>query len=540
MAGGFLFGACSKCCEDPCDCFNAFPILRPAVGTTEAGLVTVAFEACFGEGGSATVEAPAAVNPCDYDGVRGPIESVTLTSGGSGYALLGRVEPTISATAAGGSGATLSVSLSQELEYAEADGCVDVPYWVVDSVEVTAAGTGYSDGAAVTFSAAAGDTTIESAAGRAYVEIEEPVEQFSITSNGSGAVLEAVWQALPDTDWLDSRTADPCPASPKKTYRLMSVNVVSGGSGYSQFDLIAITFASPADGVVAPLGAAFIDVDSVDGNGAITGVFVAPDDGNFIAGPAGRYAGSETDRLASVVVNSCVDNGQGHYYREDPTEPAYVAPVTVVINQQEPSTGSGAELTAVVDDDPDSGTFGEIVSVTVDEGGSGYVQPSLCNGLESVYITWQGETIQVPLAGPTTDGAVICGTIPIFNNPEWCGAAEDIGNTTGAADFLAKLTIDENNPSVGYCACDKQIHITVSYLAVCWQCGAGASPVQKGAIEYELCFRWETDESGCPVGDAVFVGQNVLDAQDPGSDDPDCDRTCFSLPGLPTVSFMPP
>jgi hypothetical protein len=597
-------GTEEACCCEQCDCFNASPILRPAVATNEAGLVTIEFEACFGNGASGTVEAPPATNPCDYAEVGGAITSVTITNGGSGYALLGRVEPTISATVAGGSGATFSVSLAQELEYAEADGCVDVPYWVVDSVEVTAAGSGYSDGAEVTFSAAAGDTTIASAAGRAYVEIDEPVEQFSITSSGSGAVLEAVWEALPDTDWLDIRTPNPCPASPKKTYRLMSVNVVSGGSGYSQFDFIEITFASPADGAVTFLGDAYIAVGSVDGNGAITSVFVAPDDGNFIEGPAGRYVGSETDRLASVVVNSCVANGQGHYYREDDSEPAYVAPVLVIINQQPPSSGSGAELTAVVDDDPDSGTFGQIVSVTVDAGGDSYVQPSLCNVPENIFITWAGETIEVPLNAPFTDSALICGEFgegglsfddncrpSDDENPN--GFPEDIGNTRSLANFDAVLVGGESlvgGPHIGFCACDKRIHVIVRYSAFCQECvPRSVEGVLKNAYRDNiawrqfLCFRFELDEDGCPVGDGVFVSRSGPDLEDtlgeyasqgfgnttpfpciwyeidggytsPGPplppdpflggqtmalEDCPCDRDCFSLPGLPTVSFMP-
>jgi hypothetical protein len=607
------------CCEQQCDCSSAG--FEPAIASdAERGLVWLEFSACIGDGAVGTVDAPAATSPCDFEGLAGPITGVTLTNGGGGYARLGRVAPTISPSVSGGSGATFSVALEEKSEFL-GDECLPVPYWEVDSVAVTAAGSGYSDGAAVTFTAAAGDTTIESAAGRAYVEIDEPVEQFSITSSGSGAVLEAVWQALPDTDWLDSRTPDPCPAPPKTTYRLMSVNVVSGGSGYSQFDLIEITFASPADGVVAPFGAAFIDVDSVDGNGAITGVFVAPDDGNFIAGPAGRYAGSETDRLASVVVNSCVANGQGHYYREDSSVPPYVADVAVTVQQEEPSTGVGAVVTAEVDDDTASATFGHVISLTLVDGGTEYLQVALaCQLPDKLYVTWGGITEEVPLVSfdnqqnPTLSDFVCDSGGECRGggwNPEDRGAgfacywaftprtAEDAGNLRSYAIGILE------KPA---CKCGGFIHLSVRYVTFCDECVYGRiadafAPLTTntdfannselyadcGADEpgffgtegnivgfflpghdslfwrtnfsssTSICLKFEVDEDGCPIGDAVVVSidrgnKQLFNANscvifsDPETDfefggNPDngecpCLDSCDE-PIVPEVSFMP-
>lgn len=96
------------------------------------------------------------------------VSSVSVTNGGTGYAdsdevtftpevgttvlyyasavtRVGRVQPTVTASAAGGTGASLSVTLSQETdEFGDT-------FWTVFGVSVTNGGTGYTDGDPVTF-----------------------------------------------------------------------------------------------------------------------------------------------------------------------------------------------------------------------------------------------------------------------------------------------------------------------------------------------------------------------------------------------------
>lgn len=127
---------CLELVESECDgtCLDGFT----GPGTN----VWLSFSGCGGTGGVAEV-----VIGC------GQILSATVTIGGSGYAVLGRVAPTVSASAGGGgSAATLAVSLATAT-----DEC-NLPYWVVSSVSVSSGGSGYSDGDPVSFSVASGDS----------------------------------------------------------------------------------------------------------------------------------------------------------------------------------------------------------------------------------------------------------------------------------------------------------------------------------------------------------------------------------------------
>jgi len=540
------------CC---CDCSSAG--FEPAIASNaERGLVWLEFSACIGTGAVGTVDAPQAASPCDFEGLAGPITGVTLTNGGSGYARLGRVQPTITPSVSGGSGATFSVALEEESEFL-GDECMLVPYWRVDAVTVTAGGTGYSDGSAVTFTAAAGDTTVSSAQGRAYVDIVEPDEQFSIDSLGSGAVLEAVWDALAENEWADVRTPNPCPASPKRTYRLTGVTITNGGTGYSQFDRITVTFANAANGGV--VNQAYIDVDTVDGNGAITAVFISPDDGNFVPGPAGKYFGKETDQLASVVVNSCVAGGGGHYYREDPSVPPYVADVTVTVQQEEPSTGEGAVVTAEVDDDTASATFGHVIALTLVNGGSGYLQTPLCiEGLE-LMITVAGVSAVVPVR-PTV--GTQCDLLSAFFDAiPFAIFCQDGPDNFEGCDSGQHSYAFSGGVAVG-CIGGK-LHVGVGIVERCWVCFPGDTtdplelclsvPLAGGGRAGNVltrirayCFVFDdVDENGCPVGDAsICAGPCVVEyfprATECGVDygDIPCNRSCFGEDDI-NVSLMP-
>jgi len=509
-------GANEQCCCGYCDC-NTTGFAPAVASDSDRGLVWLEFSSCIGSGAAASVDAPAASSPCDYESASGPISDVTLTSGGSGYAVLGRVEPTISASVTGGTGAAFSVSLSEQSEFLNpAAECMPVPWWKVASVTVTNGGSGYTDGQAVTFTAASGDTTIYSAAGRAYVDIDEPEnETFTITTpGGSGAVLSAVWELLSSGQWVNSRTANPCTAPAKKTYRLVSVTVTNGGSGYTQNDPIAIGFPSADDGIVNQ--AAFIDVDSVDGSGAITGVFVAPNDGNFIAGPAGKYVGSVTDVLDAVVVNSCVSNGEGKYYREDASESPYVATVTVTVNQEAPSSGSGASVTATVEDDTASADFGKVTGLTVIDDGEGYLEaPAACTLPDTLYVDWNGNTLEVPIRTGTAN-AVVCAN----NFPMNCGFGENQDQGAGTTGSYAYASLSGVS-----CKCGGKLHMTIDLTFVCVEC---LGPVSRGNFSSSryACARFEVDETGCPVGDAVIFGwQGPSDrilAQNCAGPDPQC------------------
>lgn len=109
----------------------------------------------------------------------GVILSATITSGGSGFARVGRVSPTVTAAASfGGSGAELAVTLEQYQ-----DGC-GFDYWRVASVAVTAAGSGYSNGDPVVFAAASGDTESITASGYLEADGDGAVTAVVVTTQG--------------------------------------------------------------------------------------------------------------------------------------------------------------------------------------------------------------------------------------------------------------------------------------------------------------------------------------------------------------------
>jgi hypothetical protein len=445
-AGIMLGSDCSPCCGiAPCgDCtegelpetltvtLNGFPDLDPG-----DDLIALSLSACFGSGATARVTAPG--------GTAGPISAASVTNGGSGYARLGRVEPTlvatvtnnasgpttgagatftpsltkteddcglhwwdvtsiscsggagyvtgdvltltneatgqpaasatieagsrseptISASVAGGSGASFSV----EVEPAETTAGSET--WSVKSVTVVDGGSGYENGAAVQFSGADGVLT----AAEAVIQTEEipPVVDAAAGGSGSGAELSVALTKTGPTYWW-----------PYEFWTIDAIDIVAGGSGYAVDDAITLSLST---GFSQENASAY--VSSVSGTGAITGVTVVP----VWSGDNGVYLPGYGDVIESVQVTSGGSYFSGgaalsatvYYYdqealyEEDPTGPAYVADVSVSIDQTAPSNGTGANLSAVVDDEVGSATFGQINAITIDDGGSGYLAYELVN-----------------------------------------------------------------------------------------------------------------------------------------------------------------
>lgn len=391
-------------------------------------LITLSFSACYGSGAAAVVTAPGG----DPETDKGPISAVSLTNGGSGYAKLGRVAPTLTVSGGTGTGATLTPSLSTSQDgckldrwalqsvaasggtgYANGDaltitvaeGDTEVSAaaatlyldktaptltlsgaasatvsmsarsdgnFRVSAVAVTSGGSGYTEGQSLTFTVGANDETVAAAAAKARVVHAPPVNSLLYKEvSGSGAVLTPAWTLLPTNQW---------PAPHKKTYYLSSVTIANGGSGYVHDDLFEFYFASVADGELISGGTFY--VDAVDGNGAITAVLIAND--------GGEYLGSRTDAIESVEITNpgsyyhddpgarrVFVNAGGSYYREDASVAPYVAAVTVVIAQGLPSAGTGATLTATVESSTASANFGKITAVAITSGGTNYLAHEL-------------------------------------------------------------------------------------------------------------------------------------------------------------------
>jgi hypothetical protein len=302
------------------------------------------------------------------------------------------VEPTVTASVSGGSGASLAVSLTKSGDR-----------WGVSGVGVTSGGTGYTDGDPVTF--AVTDGTQETAAS-ATIVLQRL--QPTLSSLWVGRFVDAVFVQIDGgavlTPNMTSETLDG-----DQFWTPSSVTITDGGEGYEVGDLI--TWSEPYE-TLSPFGDSTANPDydpdivrdaadsvwsvtSVDGSGAITGVEMAVAGYYYLLSggviesvtvtAAGSYyksggviqslelvSGGQYYGRTGTPVGVTVTNG-GSYYREDASEPPYVATVTATVVDYRPNLqGGGAQVAAVVDEDTGSETFGQVTSVTIIDGGGGY------------------------------------------------------------------------------------------------------------------------------------------------------------------------
>jgi hypothetical protein len=301
-----------------------------------------------------------------------------------------RATPTITASVSGGSGASLTVNLSQSPTTPS-----DTALWHVDSVTVADGGTGYADGDAVTFTVTDGaqvtaaSGTIATSVVRENPNLTPYVWGADGTTAGSGAVLSAT---------MVSNEDDP------ETWGVAAINVIDGGSGYEVGEYFWYSEFGTGFASIPPYYLVETDgwlITSVDENGAITGVgldgyggigkfYKATGNGviqSVTITNGGDYYKATTSIARVVVTNGgqyyyytgvptgvTITNG-GEYYREDASLPPYVADVTATVVDRRPyGTGTGAQVAATVDANTGSATFGRITAVTItNDGGTGYV-----------------------------------------------------------------------------------------------------------------------------------------------------------------------
>lgn len=446
---GFMLGSsCSPCCE-PCSACTQGSLPETITATLDGFtdyekqyLTNLTFSACYGSGAAGRVETPGHVTPgTDPIPDRGPVGSVSLSNGGSGYAKLGRTAPTVTVTgtSGSGSGATFNVTLASSK-----DSC-GLDRWAVSKVTRTG-GSGYQTGDVLTFAIAEGDTQEIAAAatigGTTYAEPTLTATApggtggvlsingytklvggppfggyyvpagITVTSGGSGYTDNAqVTLSLgtddewapgsgapditirtkidpPGDDWtLTAYSADGMDLSAgvglalsitltpiegvDGFFEATAVTITNGGTGYQVGEFIVATV--PPDG---DFGETALTITDVDQDGAVTGLLIDY---------PGQHQGVDTGVISSVVISSnrparkaitedvSVSNG-GVYYREDASLPPYVATVTVGVNQAAPSQGSGASISATVGSDPaNAETFGKITGLTINGGGDGYL-----------------------------------------------------------------------------------------------------------------------------------------------------------------------
>lgn len=426
-----ILPGCTCCWQQPQPCYPCVVGSPPDTVTVSLSnihvksddLIGVSISSCFGSGAAGRVTSPGGGPGSD-----GPVAAVSVTNGGSDYAVVGRVAPTITAGGGSGEDAEFTITLSQSQ-----DAC-GIDSWSVESIAVSG-GTGYQDGDQVSFTTAEGDTVETPAVATIQTTRSEPTLAASV-AGGSGAAFTITL----DTGY----TAN--------TWTVASVDVTDGGSGYTDGSAFGVSLdddefgsglyaivrtgrveptlslaISTAAGTGATLTATLtsttdydyrpawyvsgVTIDAagtgyaadetvsltitdgtgyntfsgsvtVDGNGAITGVTV--NDGGLYWKSDGVIEavdvlfGGSYWRDDGVPTGVTVADG-GVYYREDATVSPYVSSVTVTLTQgggvigYDPTGASGAVVTAVVDDDTDSANFGKITALSVTNGGDGYL-----------------------------------------------------------------------------------------------------------------------------------------------------------------------
>lgn len=262
------------------------------------------------------------------------IEEADVTNGGSDYAYLEviRVEPTVTASvfSSTGSGANLSVTLNQTTDSNNED------VWEIASVTVDDAGSGYDEFGFVSFDVPGGEEQSPAFASLRLNRQEPTVSVDLPFATGSGATFSVVLNQTTDFNGED-------------IWEVASVSVTNGGSGYDEFD--AVDFPT-FDGVAVFGATAFLSVSG----GVIQSVTVSS---------GGQYYKTDGSIAAVVVTDG------GEYYEDEQTNNVIVEDVEVVVLS---NTGEDAEIEAVIDDDPNSATFGEITDLVVNDGGKNYAQ----------------------------------------------------------------------------------------------------------------------------------------------------------------------
>ena len=432
--GIMLGSSCSPCCGQslpPCaQCTNGE--LPDTLTVTFSGLqdrtpgpdiCLLTFSAPYGSGAAGKVTAPGGDPATD----KGPITAVSLTNGGSGYAKLGRVAPTITASGGSGTGATFTVSKTS------ANDANGIPSWSVTGVTFTGTTSGYVDGDQITFDVASGDTVEQGAAATIHTVRTAPTAPTATASGGSGAAFSVTiapngttpqtWSVTgvavtnggtgyPSSGYLNfdvasgdteeqsadvvfysGRVAPTVSASAGgsgsgaslsaslasatgwngQTYWYVDgISITNGGSGYAEFDPVNV-MVTDGDGY-----GAYAEVTSVDGSGSITGIAVYWG-GEYFKGNGiiqsvefGWGGGGTYYRDAGEISSISVESG-GKYFREDASLSPYVATVTVGVSQTPPSNGTGATLTATVESSTSSANFGKITGVSISSGGNNYL-----------------------------------------------------------------------------------------------------------------------------------------------------------------------
>jgi hypothetical protein len=266
--------------------------------------------------------------------------------------VIARSQPTITATAPGGSGASLAVTLSQS---------GSPPTWAVSGVSVSAGGTGYTNGAAVTFSTGAATTVTAPSA--VVNTIGEPSHTIDASGAGGTGAAFSLTYALNEE------------GSIYEGWWYVDIAVTNGGSGYSEGGTVLLKADAGTQHIDdAQTPHADFELGYTVAGGAITSVWL--DAPNAFKRDTGVIQSVTITNGGSVYVpggaaSGVTVTGGGSYYGEDASASPYVATVTASVENAS-DLNDTPSVTPVIDTNTASATFGEVTSFTINDGGGGH------------------------------------------------------------------------------------------------------------------------------------------------------------------------
>jgi hypothetical protein len=426
----------------PCDCGTqeyvlpqdptnkcAYRLCQCEGGPSEP-LVVLSATSCTGTGATGHATTPIGI-PGKADG---PITKTAVDSGGGGYAVLGRVQPTVG-NVGGGSGAGLEITTTLKSN----TGKCDLPTWGVKSVSVTNGGHNYLVGDLVTF----GTDNIYDSTGGSHDETygsgqitktttaaptleAQPVNgltfSVSIASNGdtpqtwkvSKVNYSGNQDGLLDNQGLKINAGEHCTtfrnadvrirtkreeptvsasmsedasgsaaafgvtlskfvgSDGRDAWKVTALSITNGGSGYAVSDAVEFSLESGSSHAV---NAAAASVNKIDNSGVITGLVITGH-GEYWK-DAGTIDEVEIREGGSYAIAGIVEEIKitlaGNYYSDNTSATPIVPPVTVTLSQSSPSNGTDAEFGVVVNTDPQDGAFGSVTKFTITKNGDDYL-----------------------------------------------------------------------------------------------------------------------------------------------------------------------
>lgn len=244
---GALAASSGCCCippsgKYPCGCLDGYPpdtitvtfsSLTDETQTTNRKLV---FTSNFGTGASGVVLSPGGCDPQD----RGPIGDILLTNPGSGYAIFGRYEPTLSLSVSPGSGCIFTPHTLEHNNTVPNQAICNTKTWSLESIDVSG-GEGYVDGTPINISMECSGGTFGGVSPSAILHTTRisPPEIIASVDGGIGAILSAS---------VSSNGGSP------ETWGISAVSVDNGGDGYSNGAPVTFSINGPGHTITAATG----------------------------------------------------------------------------------------------------------------------------------------------------------------------------------------------------------------------------------------------------------------------------------------------